>query len=211
MIKVGRIMWSSPLECSASGGADAKAIGKLNQSGQQGGRIGGGSIEGVVGEKIGGTALGVEFAEAVAIGGQRTLLSGVTDAGVEDFKGRVEKDDGCAVAGEQVAIGLLGIRSSTQGKDGRTRQGSQDEVEVIVLDGAEAAFTARGEEAGNGAVDARNLLVEVGERTTELVGEEASERALASPHESDEDQQRRWRMVWHSGGIVAGGRVSVPS
>ena len=71
----------------------------------------------------------------------------------------------------------------------------------MVLDGAEAAFTAGGEETGDGAVDARDLLIEIGERTAELVGEEASERALAGPHESDEDQQRRWRMVWHSGGL----------
>ena len=56
MVKVGRIIWSSPLEFIASRGGDAKVICEPNQSGQQGRGIGGGSIEGVVGEKIGGTA-----------------------------------------------------------------------------------------------------------------------------------------------------------
>ena len=71
----------------------------------------------MVGEKIGGTALLVEGAEAVAIAGQGTLLGGVGNAGVEHLEGRVEEDDGGRVAGEQLAIGGLEKGSAAQGKD----------------------------------------------------------------------------------------------
>ena len=50
-----------------------------------------------------------------------------------------------------------------------------------VLDGAKAAFSAGGKESGDGAVDARDLLVEVRQRTRQLGGEQAGERALAGP------------------------------
>jgi hypothetical protein len=92
------------------------------------------------------------------------------------------------VAGEQFAVGRLEERSSAQSKNRRTRQARQDEVEVMVLDGAEAAFTARGEDLWNGAVNARDLEIEIGERAAKMVGEKVSKSAFASPHESDEDQ-----------------------
>jgi len=155
----------------------------------------------VVGEKVGGTALLVESAETGRIGRERALVGGATDAGVEDFEGRIEKDDGCRVMGEQLAIGLLKERSAAESEDRGPRQARQDEVEVRVFDGAEAALTAGGEELGNGAVNARDLLIEIDERAGKLLGEQASQGAFAGSHESDEYQQRRWRIVGHRGGL----------
>ena len=112
-MQVRRIMWSSPLEFIASRGGDAKAIGKFHQRGHQSGGIGGRGVEGVVGKKIGGAALLEEFAEAVEIAHQGPLMTGVGDAGAEHGKGRVEKNDGGGVAGEELAVGGLEKRATT--------------------------------------------------------------------------------------------------
>jgi hypothetical protein len=68
---------------------------------------------------------------------------------------------------------------------------------VVVLDGAEAALAEVGKEIGNGRVDAGNLKIKIDERAGKAGGEQASECAFASPHESDEDQQRSWRINGH--------------
>ena len=50
----------------------------------------------------------------------------------------------------------------------------------MMLDGAEAAFAAGGEEFGNGAVDARDLGIEIDQRAGKLAGEETC-RACSCP------------------------------
>ena len=176
-------------------------MGQMNQRSQHRAGIGGRGVHGVVGEQIGGAALLIEGAEAVAVGGQGTLRGGVGDAGVEHLEGRVEKDGGGRVAVEQLAIGGLEEGSAAEGEDRWALQRGEDEVELMMLDGAEAAFAAGGEEFGNGAVDARDLGIEIGQRAGKLLCEKTAERALARPHESDEDEQWRWRMVGHRGGL----------
>ena len=74
---------------------------------------------------------------------------------------------------------------------------------MIVLDGAETAFTARGEKARNGAVGARNLLVEVGERDRELVGEEGPTVLLPAPMNPMRTSSGAGES-WSLRGIVAG-------
>lgn len=190
-------MGSSSLKCIAGGRGDAKTMGQMNQRSQYSAGIGGRRVHGVVGEQIGGTALLVESAEAVAVGGQGTLRGGVGNAGVEHLEGRVEEDGGGRVAAEQFAIGGLEEGSAAQGENRRAPQSGEDEVELMMLDGAESAFAAGGEEFGNGAVDAGNLGIQIDQRTGKLLGEETAERALARPHEPDEDEQWRWRKVGH--------------
>jgi hypothetical protein len=68
------------------------------------------------------------------------------------------------MAFEQLAIGGLEKSSAAEGEDRGARQRGQDEVELMMLEGAEAAFAAGGEEFGNGAVDAGDLGVEIGQR-----------------------------------------------
>src|ERR1017187_6851904 len=123
-------MSSSPLKCIASRGGDAKAIGQMNQRGQHGIGIAARGVQGVVGEKIGGTALLVEASEAVAIAGQGALLGGVGNARVEHLKRRVEEDDGGRVSVEQLAIGGLEKGSAAQGQDCGTRQAGEDVIEL---------------------------------------------------------------------------------
>src|SRR5208282_6347654 len=176
-------------------------MGEMNQRSQHGGGIGGRSVKGVVGEKIGGTALFVETAEALGIAGEGALRGSVSYAGVKHVEGHVEKDGGGRVASEQLAIGRLEEGSAAQGEDRRALKSGEDEVELMMLDGAEAAFAAGGKEFGDGAVVARDLGVEIDQRASQLAGEETAERALARPHETDEDQQRSWRMVGHRGGL----------
>ncbi len=44
---------------------------------------------------------------------------------------------------------------------------------------------------------AGDLGIEIDERAGKLEREKASDGALASPHESDEDQQRGWSILRH--------------
>jgi hypothetical protein len=172
-------------------------IGKFNQRGQQAGGIGGGSIERMVGEPIGGTALLVEFPEAVDIKSQWALLAGAGDAGAHDFKGRVEKNDSGRVSVEELTIGGLKKSASAKRKNRRTRETRENEIQVMVFDGAEAAFAPGGKQIGDGSVGMRNFGIEVDERAGKLKCEKAPERTLASPHETDEDQQRSWEISGH--------------
>jgi hypothetical protein len=151
----------------------------------------------VVREEIGGTALLVEIAETVEIAGERALMAGVGDAGADHFKGSIEEYDGREVGREQLAIGRFVKSSSAEGKDRGTLEAREDESEVMVLDGAETAFTQGGKQFGNRAVSVRNFDIEIDERAGKLEREETSDSSLASPHESDEDQQRRRRIVGH--------------
>jgi len=65
-------------------------------------------------------------------------MAGVGDASADDFKGRIEKNDGGGVTGEKSAIGGLEKCAAAEGEDRGTRQVRQNEVEVMVLDGTEA-------------------------------------------------------------------------
>jgi hypothetical protein len=188
VMKVRRIMWSSPLEFSAGRGGDAKAIGNLYQRGQQCGGVVAGSIERVVGQQIGGTALHIEVAEVVEIAGERSLRFRTGNAGADDFKRCIEKNDGGGVAREEFAIGGLKERASTEGEDRRPGETGEEEIEMMVLDGAEAALASGGEQIGNGAVSAGDFDIEIDERAGQPEREEASDGGLADPHESDEGQ-----------------------
>jgi hypothetical protein len=70
-----------------------------------------------MGEKIGGMAQFEQFAQTFEIADEGTLFTGVFDTGTNNFKGHIEKDDGSEIAGEQLAIGGLEERTSTQGED----------------------------------------------------------------------------------------------
>jgi hypothetical protein len=188
-MEVRRIMSeSSPLEFIASGAEDAKSNGKLNHGSEQLSGIVAGGVDDVLSEKIGRTAELEELPETVEIAGERALLAAIGDAGAHDFIGGVEKDDGSRMAGKELAIGGLEERAATQGQHRGTPQAGKNEVKMMMLNSAEAAFTTGGKELGNGAVGARDLDIEIDERAGKLERKEASDGALASAHESDEDQ-----------------------
>ncbi len=159
-------MWNSPLEFIASGGGDAKAIRKLHQRCEQGGWVGIRGIEGVVSGEIGGTAEFVESAEVLEIAGERALMSAIGDAGADDFKRGVEEDDGGCVTVEKRAVGRLKEGAASECEDGRTLESRQGDAEMMVLDGAESAFTTGGKQIGNRAVSAGDFNVEVHEGTS---------------------------------------------
>ena len=186
-----------------SRGGDAKAIGQAHQRGQQFSGIGRRCVEGVVGKKIGGTALLKEFAQAIEVADERALVAGFSDPGAQNFKRSVEKNDGCGMSGEKFAIGRLKKSSPAQSKDRGPRQMREDTFKVIMLDGAESALATGGKQVGNGSVRAADLDIEVDERAAKFARQQVAECTLACPHESNEDQQRRWRIDRHWG-IVAG-------
>jgi hypothetical protein len=64
----------------------AKLIGKLNQRGQQYGRIGIGGRKGVVGEQVNGAALLVEHTQSLEIARERALLRASGNAGANEFE-----------------------------------------------------------------------------------------------------------------------------
>ncbi len=151
----------------------------------------------MLGEKVGGTAEFEELAQPFGIARQGALLTAIGNAGAHDFVRRIEKNDGRGVAGEELAICGLEKCASAQGQHRGTRQARQDEVEMMMLDGAESAFATRGKQIGNRAVSARDLHIEIDKRAGKLEREQASDGALASAHESDEDKQRGWRILRH--------------
>lgn len=91
------------------------------------------------------------------------------------------------MAGEELTIGGLDKSAAAESENRGTWEARKNALQMMMLDGPEAALAARGKQIGDGAVNARNFGVEVDERTGELEREESSDRALASPHESDED------------------------
>ena len=142
----------------------------------------------MVGEKIGWTAELIELAETFEIACQGALLTAAGDAGADDFIGGIEKNDGGRVAGKKLAIGGLEECSATQGEHRGPLEAGKNAIEVMVLDGSEAAFATGGKEFRNGAVDACDLDIEVDEGAGKLERKKTSHGALASAHESDEDQ-----------------------
>lgn len=98
----------------------------------------------MVGAEICGTAELVELTKAVEIAGEWPLMSAVSDACAYDFEGRVEEDDGGCVMIEEFTVGWLEEGASSECEDRGTLEARQGEVEVMVLDGSEAAFTAAG-------------------------------------------------------------------
>jgi hypothetical protein len=92
------------------------------------------------------------------------------------------------MAGEQFAIGRLEERATAQGEDRRPRQTGKYAMEMMMLDGAEAAFSTRGKQPGDLAVNALDLLIKIDQGAAKPTGEKASEGGLSSPHETDEDQ-----------------------
>lgn|GEM_PF-1597902 len=182
---------SSPLEFIARRGGDAKTIGKLYEGSQQASGVGLGGVERVVSERIGGTTPLEKFMEAIDVASQWTLMASVGNTGAQHFKRSVEKDDGSGVLGKELAIGRLNKRAPTERKDRRAGEGGENVSQLMVLDSTEAAFTACGEQPGNGAMRKRDLRIEVDKRTGKLLREQAANRTLSSPHEADEDQYRR--------------------
>jgi len=149
----------------------------------------------VVGKKISGTAEFKELAELIQIAGEGALVTAVGDAGADDFKGGIEKDDGSGAMSKEFAIGRLEKCSATEGEHRGTADAGKNTVEMTVLDGAKAAFTAGSKEFGDGAMSARDFDIEIDEGAGKLLREKASNGAFSGPHESDENQQRGWRIL----------------
>jgi hypothetical protein len=148
-------------------------------------------------QQIGRAAALIEFVEALEVAGEGALVFVSGEASADDLEWGVKKNYGRRVAGEKLAVGGLEKRSATEGEHGGTRKARKDAAEVMMFDGAEATLAEVGKEAGNGTMDTRNFEVEIDERAGKAGGEHAPERAFASPHEADEDQQRGWRITGH--------------
>jgi hypothetical protein len=150
-----------------------------------------------MGQQVSGAAALIELVEALEIAGEGTLMLASGEASADDLEWGVEKNYGRRMAGEKLAVGGLEKSSSTKGEDGGTRKAREDAGEMMMFNGSESALAEVGKEAGNGSVDAGNLEVKIDERAGEPGGKHAPERAFASPHEADEDQQRGWRITGH--------------
>jgi len=148
-------------------------------------------------ELVDGAALLIELAEALGIAGERALCGAVFDAGAEKLKRCVDEDDGGSVVGEQFAVGALEKSSAAECEHCGIRQGGENLVKLMMLNGTEAALSNFGKQLMNLAVDARDLLIEIYKRTLKPIGEQAAERALACSHETDENQERGWRFIGH--------------
>ena len=167
---------------------------KLNQCGQQRGRIARRGIDDVMREKIRRPAKLIKTTKPFGICSKRALMGGAADALMQHLEWRIEKDHRRRIPFKELPICLLQKGAAAQREHCRAHPWGEDAVQFVVLDGAEAAFAASGEELGNRAVDARNLLIEIDERAAQFSREHARQSGLACAHEADQYEQRTLRL-----------------